>query len=154
MDHASRSGDDGGLRDPEHRSQRIGVALVEEGSARSDSCPASCPVRTSRAKSSVTRNFVFVFLAPGRVGLVPFSETGIAREADVAKAFPVGTEIEVAVLEVDTSGRRIRLSRKAILDAREADEMREYTERADVTPAEAFGSLADQLRDALKPRQK
>ena len=82
------------------------------------------------------------------------NETGIAREADVAKAFPVGTDVEVVVLEVDPSGRRIRLSRKAVLDAREAEEVREYTERADVASPERFGSLAEKLRDALKPREK
>jgi ribosomal protein S1 len=96
---------------------------------------------------------VFVFLAPGRTGLMPLSETGIAREADVAKAFPVGTDLEVVVLDVDSSSRRIRLSRKAVLDAQEAAEMREYTERADVAPPEGFGSLADKLRGALKPRE-
>jgi ribosomal protein S1 len=97
---------------------------------------------------------VLVFLAPGRTGLMPLSETGLAREADVARAFPAGSEIEVVVLEADPSGRRIRLSRKAALDAREADEVREYTERADVAPPEGFGSLADKLRGALRPREK
>ena len=97
---------------------------------------------------------VFVFLAPGRTGLMPLSETGIARETDVAKALPVGTDVDVVVLEVDPSGRRIRLSRKAVLDAREAEEVREYTERVDVAPPEGFGSLADKLRGALKPREK
>ena len=83
---------------------------------------------------------------------MPLSETGIARDADVAKAFPVGADVEVAVLEVDPSGRRIRLSRKAVLDVLEAEEMREYTEREDAAPAEGLGSLADQLRGALTPR--
>jgi predicted RNA-binding protein with RPS1 domain len=92
---------------------------------------------------------VFVFLAPGRTGLIPMSETGVAKEADIGRAFPIGGDVEVQVLEVDESGRRIRLSVKAILDAREADEVREYTERAD-SPAAGFGSLADKLRDALK----
>ena len=55
---------------------------------------------------------------------------------------------------VDSSGRRIRVSRKAILDAREADEVREYAERADAAPSEGFGSLAEKLRGALKPREK
>jgi hypothetical protein len=32
--------------------------------------------------------------------------------------------------------------------------VREYTEREDVAPAEAFGSLAEKLRSALKPREK
>ena len=38
--------------------------------------------------------------------------------------------------------------------AHEAEEMREYTERAGVAPQEGFGSLADKLRGALKPREK
>jgi hypothetical protein len=74
--------------------------------------------------------------------------------ADVVKALPVGSDVEVVVLEVDPSRRRIRLSRKAVLDAREADEVREYNERADVKPPEGFGSLADKLRGALKSREK
>ena len=45
-------------------------------------------------------------------------------------------------------------SEPAGCDAREAEEVREYTERADVAPPEGFGSLADKLRGALKPREK
>jgi hypothetical protein len=32
--------------------------------------------------------------------------------------------------------------------------VREYTDHADVAPPEGFGSLADKLRGALKPREK
>jgi hypothetical protein len=32
--------------------------------------------------------------------------------------------------------------------------VREYTEHADVAPSQGFGSLADKLRRALKPREK
>ena len=56
------------------------------------------------------------------------------------------------VLEVDPEGRRIRLSRKAVIAAQDSDALREYTEREDATPKENFGSLADKLRGALKPR--
>jgi hypothetical protein len=31
--------------------------------------------------------------------------------------------------------------------------VREYSQREDSTPSEGFGSLADKLRGALKPRQ-
>ena len=78
------------------------------------------------------------------------SETGLAKEADVARALPVGADVDVIVLEVDPTGRRIRLSAKAVADAKEAAEVREYSERADAAPAEGFGSLADKLRGALK----
>jgi ribosomal protein S1 len=80
-------------------------------------------------------------------------ETGVAREADIARTFPVGGEVEVLVLEVDPSGRRIRLSRKAVLDAKEKDEVRDYAERSSDAPTEGFGSLADKLRGAFKPKQ-
>jgi small subunit ribosomal protein S1 len=139
--------------------KRIGVALVPEGSARAGGIASSQPeiVPGARLTGKVERHEkfgVFVFLAPGRTGVIPLSETGVAREADVSKAFPVGADVEVVVLEVDASGRRIRLSVKAVLDAHEAEQLREYTEREDAAPAEKFGSLADKLRGALKPREK
>jgi predicted RNA-binding protein with RPS1 domain len=96
---------------------------------------------------------VFVFLAPGRTGLIPLSETGVAMEGDISKAFPVGREIEVLDGE-DPPGRRIRLSVKAIQHAHEAEEVRAYSQREDLAQAEGFGSLADKLRGALKPLQK
>ena len=91
-------------------------------------------------------------LALGIEGLMPFSETGLERNADMAKAFSVGSEVEVAVLESDASGRRIRLSRKAVAQQREQAELREYAARPDASPATPLGSLADKLRDALKGR--
>jgi small subunit ribosomal protein S1 len=97
---------------------------------------------------------VFVFLAPGRTGLIPTSETGVAKDSDVARAFPIGADVEVVVIEVDPSARRIRLSAKAILEAQEADEVREYAERADNSPPDGFGSLADKLRGAFERRPK
>ena len=139
--------------------KRIGIALVPEGSARAGgTAPAQSEiVPGARRTGKVERHEkfgVFVFLAPGRTGLIPMSETGVAREADVSRAFPVGADVDVIILEVDPAGRRIRLSVKAVLDAHEADEVREYTEREDAAPAEGFGSLADKLRGALTPRQK
>ncbi|HEX7560282.1 MAG TPA: S1 RNA-binding domain-containing protein [Usitatibacter sp.] len=139
--------------------KRIGVALLPEGSARAGGKASSQPeiVPGARLSGKVERHAkfgVFVFLAPGRTGLIPMSETGVAREADVSKTFPVGADVEVVVLEVDPAGRRIRLSVKAIQDAHEADEVREYAEREDAAPAAGFGSLADKLRGALGSRDK
>ena len=139
--------------------KRIGVALVPEGSARAGgTAPAQLEiVPGARLTGKVERHEkfgVFVFLAPGRTGLIPLSETGVARDADVSRTFPVGADVQVVVLDVDPTGRRIRLSVKAVLDAHEAEEVREYTERGDAAPADGFGSLADKLRGALKPHEK
>ena len=139
--------------------KRIGVALVLKGEAPqagAASSPAGI-VPGARLKGKVERverYGVFVFLAPGRVGLVPMSETGMPGEAEVRKAFPPGADVEVVVLEVDPGSRRIRLSAKAVLDAREAEEVREYQERSGPPSGQAFGSLADKLRGALEPRKE
>jgi small subunit ribosomal protein S1 len=96
----------------------------------------------------------FVELEPGIDGLVPLSESGVARDADVKKAFRPGDELQVVVLDVDAAARRIRLSVTGVQKMREADEMREYTDRPESAAPERFGSLADKLRDALKPRDR
>jgi small subunit ribosomal protein S1 len=94
----------------------------------------------------------FVELEPGITGLMPFAETGVDRDADMRKAFPIGSEVEVVVLEVDSSARRIRLSKKAVAEHREQAELREYNARPDAAPTASLGSLADNLRSALKGR--
>jgi small subunit ribosomal protein S1 len=140
--------------------KRIGVALLPDGSARAAGAPAPqtgiVPGAKVTGKVEKHEKFgVFVFLAPGRTGLIPLSETGVPREGDVTKAFPVGSDVEVVVLEVEPPpGRKIRLSVKAVAAALEADEMREYNDREVAAPAEAFGSLAAQLRGALNPQKK
>ena len=110
-------------------------------------------LRTGRV-TRVAEFGAFLELEPGVEGLVPLSETGVARDVDVKKSLPIGKNIEVVVLEVDGAARRIRLSVRAVEEARESREVREYTEHTDEAPAEGLGSLADKLRDALKPRQK
>ena len=96
---------------------------------------------------------VFVELAPGVDALMPNSESGIAKEGDVARAFATGADVDVVVLEVDPEARRIRVSRKAVVDAQEAGELRDYVARSE-EPAEGFSPLADKLRGALEPRRK
>jgi small subunit ribosomal protein S1 len=93
---------------------------------------------------------VFVELEPGIQGLLPSSEAGLPHGADLKKVFAPGSDVDVVVLEVDADGRRIRLSSQAVSRLEEADEARAYAERHGDTQAEAFGSLADKLRGALK----
>jgi small subunit ribosomal protein S1 len=95
---------------------------------------------------------VFVELAPGIEALMPASETAVPKESDIAKAFPIGSMVDLVVLEVDPAARRIRVSRKAVIDAHEADELRDYKERSEA-PADGFSPLASKLRDALEPRK-
>ncbi len=137
--------------------KRIGLALVEDGSSRAAGAVsppgAFAPGAIVTGKIERHEKFgVFVFLAPGRTGLLPLAETGVDRDTDMLKAFPIGSEVEVVILEVDPAGRRIRLSKKAVAEQHEQAELREYAARADAAPATSMGSLADQLRNALKDR--
>ena len=148
--------------------KRIGVAVVEEGSVRAQNAYAGetdeGPIAVKavgrleitpgvRLMGKVQRHEsygVFVFLKAGSTGLIPFEETGVERDGDLKKVFPIGSDVEVMVLDVDASARRIRLSRKAILEATEKSEAREYAERQDQAQSEGFGSLADTLRSAME----
>lgn len=96
---------------------------------------------------------VFVEMAPGVVALLPAAESGVAREGDIQKALPVGSDVTVVVQEIDAANRRMRVSRKAVGLAQEAAEVREYTERQGGDRPQSFGgSLADKLRGALGGR--
>src|SRR6266850_20063 len=151
--------------------KRIGVAVLEAGTVRAEGATGSAAagseapqpqarveiVAGARLTGKVERletYGVFVFLAPGRTGLIHVSETGVDKGGDLKKAFPPGSEVEVMVLEVDPAGRRIQLSRKAVLEAGEKREVREYAEQQEQAQPGSFGSLADKLRAAMRPPKK
>ena len=140
--------------------KRIGVALRagglgarrRSGAARSEIVPGA------RLTGKVERHEkfgVFVFLAPGTHRPHP-DERDRRRQGSGRRPrpFPSAPTSRSSCSRSSPPGRRIRLSVKAIQDAHEAEEVREYTEREDAAPAEGFGSLADKLRGALKPREK
>ncbi len=134
--------------------QKISLGLKQLQDDPWNTAAATFPVGQARI-GRVTRiaDFgVFVELAPGFTGLMPFAETSVDRDVDMRKAFPVGSEVEVIVLEVDQAGRRIRLSRKAVSEQREQAELREYAEKQEAAPGASMGSLADKLRGALGGR--
>ena len=93
------------------------------------------------ARSEAEQYLVVPDTRVGVFGLLELDEFAVGR----AKA-------QVAVLEVDPVGRRIRLSKKAVAHHREQAELREYAERPDAAPTASLGSLADNLRNALKGR--
>jgi len=105
----------------------------------------------------------FIELEPGVEGLAhvsTFAPTG--RAQGWATEVAPGTTVAVEVLSIDLEKKRIGLAlvpegssrASSVLDSHDQDEMREHTEREGPAPAEGFGSLADTLRAALKPRQK
>jgi small subunit ribosomal protein S1 len=122
---------------------------------------------------------VFVWLGPGKVGLMPKVWSGTPPGTDLGQAFPIGRTLTVRVVEIADEGRRIRLAvpgartdaeasgeRKREHRPRERDRdrnrerdrdrerEREQAREPEPEPQGAFGtSLADKLRDALSSRR-
>ena len=110
----------------------------------------------------------FVELEPGIEGLAhvsTFPPTG--QQNGWKKPISVGLETRFEILIIDPEKKRIGLalvpegaaragvSQKAIDEAAESDELRDYNSRPDESSGSSgsFGSLADQLRGALTPRK-
>ncbi len=116
--------------------------------------------------TSVVAFGAFVELGAGVQGLLHVSEMSWTRVTSPAEIVAPGQEIAVKVLRVNDATQQIALSLKQLTDAppptvapktvqesQEAVELREYAERSEAE-SEGFGSLADKLRGALKPREK
>jgi small subunit ribosomal protein S1 len=94
---------------------------------------------------------VFVRFAGGR-GLVPASETGTPRGADLRRAFKVGDTFSALVLAIDEQ-HRIRLSKSGAEEAAERREAAEYMRAAAPrTSGKGFGTLGDLLRQKLEKK--
>ncbi|MGH7434741.1 MAG: S1 RNA-binding domain-containing protein [Polyangiaceae bacterium] len=78
-------------------------------------------------------------------GLIPTSELGVPRGADLRKAFALGTKITAKV--IDLAEGRMRLSVVALKDAEERAQYEGFRERAGEAAApQKFGTLGDLLK--------
>jgi small subunit ribosomal protein S1 len=151
--------DTGSIRLTPVSSQPIVDALSGAATPQATGSRGSTVVAGMRVKGKVTgveRYGVFVEFPvtgesrPGR-GLVPVAELGSPRGADLRKAFPVGTEMEAAVVAIDERGR-IRLSVIALNVADERKAFETFTAGAkepnpgDKNQRERFGTFADLLK--------
>jgi small subunit ribosomal protein S1 len=98
---------------------------------------------------------VFVKLKSGLTGLIPNNEMATAQGADHKKMFPEGSDIKVAVIEVDTQSNKVRLSRKAAMDMAVKQEYEEYlTESRQAEGSTGgLGTLGDLLKAKLEGRK-
>jgi small subunit ribosomal protein S1 len=109
--------------------------------------------------SGVERYGVFLeFSVPGAPkperGLIPTAELGVPRGADLRKAFPIGKELEAAVVAIDER-HRVRLSVTALRDAEERRAFETYAaaektdDAGEAGKRSSFGTFAD-----LKQKKK
>jgi small subunit ribosomal protein S1 len=116
-------------------------------------------VRTGRV-TRLAEFGAFVELEPGVEGLAHASTFAPMKKSEGwSRSVALEMTGTFEILSIDREKKRIGLAlvpegSARARDAKEVEEVREYTERNDVAPAEGFGSLADKLRGALKPREK
>ena len=109
-------------------------------------------LRTGRV-TRVTEFGAFVELEPGVEALAHASTFAPTGRSDAwSSMVAAGTTGAFEILSIDLEKKRIGVA--LVSDAQEAEEAREYAEREGTAPAEGFGSLADKLRGAFKPREK
>jgi len=98
---------------------------------------------------------IFVKMSNGVTGLVPNMEMGTPSGTDHRRMFPPGTEMQVAVIDVDTTHNKVRLSRKAILEKAAQDEFTQYKESAGKSDesSRGFGSIGDLLKAKLAEKK-
>lgn len=97
----------------------------------------------------------FVELEPGVEALAHFSTFApTGRQEDWKRAVTVGLTAPFEIVAIDVDKKRIGVAMvqdgAEIRDGKKVDEVKEYRERQTVAPSGGIGSLADQLRGALK----
>jgi small subunit ribosomal protein S1 len=93
---------------------------------------------------------IFVWLGPGRVGMVPRVWSGAGEGAGFESRFPAGTVIPVEVVDVQEGGKRIRLSVQGV--DREAAEA---ARAASLKPRQEHSERRPESRsDSRPPRER
>jgi predicted RNA-binding protein with RPS1 domain len=144
---------------------RISLTVPVEGFKLGE-LPALEVGATFKGRVQRTEHFgAFVWLGPGRVGLVPAMWSGVPKGQELERRFPVGDDVEVEVVELSDDKRRIRLAKKgcgpssrpAVRPARsKTAESRQRSRPTQKSPPAvqevgSFGtSLGDKLRAALR----
>jgi small subunit ribosomal protein S1 len=98
---------------------------------------------------------IFLTINSRLTGLIPNPEMGTPPGTDYKRMFPPGTEIQVAVIDVDTANNKVRLSRKAVLEKVVQDEFNEYKEsiKDSAGPSGGLGSFGDMLKAKLEEKK-
>jgi len=131
---------------------RIGLVSPEVAERRSAPLPEVKRGEIRKGKVVKVERFgVFVELAPRLTGLVPNAEMATDRNADHARMFPIGSEMEVKVLEVDKDRRRIRLSRKALTEGAEDADYADWRSK-NKESGQSLGTFGDLFGDLLKKK--
>lgn len=138
--------------DPAER--RISLSLqpqVKQAKKEDIALPAAGEVLNGTVESIMPYG-VFLKLESGVTGLIPNAEMGTPFGTDHSHAFPVGTAIQVLVVDVDKKQRKVRLSRKAVFEKAEREELKQYQDSVKSEDASGMGSLGALLKAKMEEK--
>jgi small subunit ribosomal protein S1 len=97
---------------------------------------------------------VFLKMKNGLTGLIPNHEMGTSRGTDHGKMFPIGSTMKVVVSEVDTGQRKIKLSRKGLMEKAEREEIDQYRNviKEQEKTSEGFGIFGKLLKAKMEEK--
>lgn len=135
--------------EPDRKRISLSLRALQEAPPRAEAPEVKIGQVLEGTVASVKNYGVFVNL-PGlgaRVsGLVPRSETGESRNADLNKRFPAGTPVKAEVIQIDDQGR-IKLSLAAAHESNARRDLEEYRRSQPAAQsAPTFGPMAELLR--------
>ncbi len=96
---------------------------------------------------------ILVKINPDLTGLIPLSDTGLARGEDVKAFFTEGRLINTVVKEVDVDKGRVRLSRKDYANKKENEEYKKYMQEQNSMENKKMGLLGELLEAQLNKKE-
>lgn len=130
--------------------KRIGLSLRETPVRKKSADDVSLSIKVERGQkfsgvvSRIERYGIFIELPNSATALLPQSETGLPKNADLSRAFKIGETIEVAVIDVDAQNR-IRVSSLARKAMDERDSYLQFQGQENQR-ARSFGTFASLLK--------
>jgi small subunit ribosomal protein S1 len=128
--------------------ERLSLGIKQLSEDPWDTIAQRHPVGTKvkGAVTAVTEFGIFVEIENGVEGLIHNSQLGVEKGQDVGALYPVGTQVEAEVTNVDTAERRISLSSRAIKERGRKDSYDQYMADEEA-PRVTFGDL---IREQMK----
>lgn len=145
---------------------RIALVTPEVWEKRGAPAPEIAVGQVVKGKVARIERFgLFIDIGPRTTGLLPMSEADNERGTRVEDLYPVGTELEVKIIEIEDAPpsdkdkgkkgpprKRIRLSRKALRGDSEAEDFRQFRAAQESAQGRGNVTLGDLFAAKLKQR--
>lgn len=130
--------------------RRISLSMEQKVPADSIELPAVGDLVEGSVERVISSG-ILIKIKEGCTGFIPNSEMGTIKGTNHNRMFPVGTKMQVIVIETDPSRNRVTLSRSKVDDKVERDTYQQYRDKTheEETASGGLGSLGELLKVKL-----